>query len=111
MFSRPAPVPSATSPITRHHCEAGGETNPRYASAPQESLIRAGAKVRGVNMTDFILESACNRAEQIIADQTTFTLSPQQWKAFTEALDRPPMLHPKPRLKRLLSEPSVAESR
>ena len=57
-------------------------------------------------MTHFILESACTRA-----DQTTFTLSPQQWKAFTEALDRPPMLHPKPRLKRLLSEPSVAESR
>jgi len=81
------------------------------ATTPQETLIRAGAKVRGVNMTDFILESACNRAEQIIADQTTFTLSPQQWKAFAEALDRPPMLHPKPRLKRLLSEPSVAESR
>jgi uncharacterized protein (DUF1778 family) len=81
------------------------------ASAPQETLIRAGAKVRGVNVTDFILESACTRAEQIIADQTTFTLSPQQWKAFTDALDRPPLLHPKPRLKRLLSEPSVAESR
>ena len=61
------------------------------ASAPQENLIRAGANVRGVNMTDFILESACTRAEQIIADQTTFTLSPQQWKAFTAALDRPPM--------------------
>jgi uncharacterized protein (DUF1778 family) len=81
------------------------------ASVPQETLIRAGAKVRGVNVTDFILESACTRAEQIIADQTTFTLSPQQWKAFTDALDRPPLLHPKPRLKRLLSEPSVAESR
>jgi uncharacterized protein (DUF1778 family) len=81
------------------------------ASAPQETLIRAGAKVRGVNVTDFILESACTRAEQMIAEQTSFTLSPQQWKAFTKALDRPPMLHPKPRLKRLLSEPSVAESR
>jgi uncharacterized protein (DUF1778 family) len=81
------------------------------ATNPQETLIRAGAKVRGVNMTDFILESACNRAEQIIADQTSFTLSPQKWKAFTKALDRPPMLHPKPRLKRLLSEPSIAESR
>src|SRR5260370_16407650 len=83
----------------------------RRANAPQEALIRTGAKVRGVNMTDFILESACTRAEQIIADQTTFTLSPQQWKAFTEALDRPPMLYPKPRLKRLLCEPSLAESR
>jgi uncharacterized protein (DUF1778 family) len=81
------------------------------ASKTQETLIRAGARVRGVNVTDFILESACSRAEQAIADQTTFKLSSQQWKKFTEALDRPPMLHPKPRLKRLLSEPSVAESR
>jgi len=61
-------------------------------------------------MTDFILESACTR-EQIIADQTTFVLSPQQWKAFTKGLDRLPMLHPKPWLKRLLSEPSVAQNR
>jgi uncharacterized protein (DUF1778 family) len=79
------------------------------ASAPQETLIRAGAKVRGVNITDFILESACTRAEQVIADQTTFTLSPQQWRAFTDALDRPPMAKPKPRLQKLLSEKSVLE--
>ena len=79
------------------------------ASAPQETLIRAGAKVRGVNMTDFILESACTRAEQIIADQTTFTLSPQQWKAFSEALDRPPMAKAKPRLQKLFSEKTVLE--
>jgi uncharacterized protein (DUF1778 family) len=79
------------------------------ASSPQETLIRAGAKVRGVNMTDFILESACTRAEQIIADQTTFTLTPRQWKAFTEALDRPPMAKPKPRLQKLLSEKTVLE--
>jgi len=79
-------------------------------TTPQtETLIRAGAKVRGVNVTEFILESACTRAEQVIADQTTFRLSPAQWKAFTAALDRPPQ--PKPRLKRLLAEPSVAESR
>jgi uncharacterized protein (DUF1778 family) len=79
------------------------------ASAPQETLIRAGAKVRGVNMTDFILESACTRAQQVIADQTSFTLSPKQWKAFTEALDRPPMLYPKPRLQKLLSEKTALE--
>jgi uncharacterized protein (DUF1778 family) len=79
-------------------------------TTPQaETLIRAGAKVRGVNVSEFILESACTRAEQVIADQTTFKLTPSQWKAFTDALDRPPQ--PKPRLKRLLSEPSVAESR
>jgi uncharacterized protein (DUF1778 family) len=114
-----------TTAITRVRCEYNNNrrgqtptTRPTRsrrinlrASTPQETLIRAGAKVRGVNLTDFILESACTRAEQIIADQSTFTLTPQQWKAFADALDRPPVLHPKPRLKRLLSEPSIAESR
>jgi uncharacterized protein (DUF1778 family) len=65
--------------------------------------------VRGVSVTDFILESACTRAEQVIADQTTFILSPAQWKAFNEALDRPPLLYPKPRLKRLLEEKTILE--
>ena len=79
------------------------------ASEREETLIRAGAKVRGVNVTDFIVESACTRAEQVIADQTTFTLLPRQWKAFTAALDRPPLAKPKPRLKRLLSEKTILE--
>ena len=73
----------------------------------QETLIRAGAKVRGVNVTDFILESACTRAEETLADQSTFTVTPRQWKAFTEALDRPPQ--PKPRLKKLLEEKTILE--
>src|ERR1039458_883540 len=72
------------------------------ATPEAENLIKAGAKVRGMNVSEFILESACTRAEQAIADQTTFKLTPSQWKAFTEALDRPP--RPKPRLKCLLSE-------
>lgn len=79
------------------------------ASRAEEALIRAGAKVRGTNVTDFVLESACARAEQMIANQTTFTLPPRQWKAFLKALDRPPLAKPKPRLKKLLSEKTVLE--
>ena len=58
----------------------------------------------------FILESACVRAEHLIADQTPSALSPQKWREFCELLDRPPLAQPKPRLARLLKEPSVAES-
>ena len=76
-------------------------------SARQISLIRAGAKARGVNVPDFILESACSRAEAIIADHTVFTVSPRQWKKFLEALDRPPQT--KPRLKKLFAEKTVLE--
>jgi uncharacterized protein (DUF1778 family) len=77
------------------------------ATARQESLIRAGAKIRGVNVTDFILDSACTRAEEIIADQTLFTVPPQQWKKFIAALDRPS--RPMPRLKKLFKEKTVLE--
>ena len=38
------------------------------ASDREARLIRLGAERRGVNITSFILESACVRAEQEIAD-------------------------------------------
>ncbi len=72
-------------------------------------LIRLGAEHRGMNITNFILESACVRAEQEIADARHFELSPKAWQAFTEALDRP--IQVKPRLKRLFSESTVLEQR
>ncbi len=70
-------------------------------------LIRIGAKLRGVNMTEFILSSASKEAEQMLADQRHIELSPKAWKEFTEALDRPAQI--KLRLQRLLSEPSILE--
>jgi uncharacterized protein (DUF1778 family) len=79
------------------------------ATSVQESLIRAAADKRGISMTDFVLESACTRAEETIADQVHFVLSPKQWKAFTDALERPARV--KPRLRKLLTEPSVLERR
>jgi len=70
-------------------------------------LIRLGAERRGVNITNFILESACARAEQEIADARHFELSPKAWQTFTEALDRPAQV--KPRLRKLFAEPAVLE--
>jgi uncharacterized protein (DUF1778 family) len=77
------------------------------ATAVQESLIRAAADKRGLSMTDFVLESACTRAEETIADQVHFVLSDKQWKAFNEALERPARV--RPRLRKLLTEPSILE--
>jgi uncharacterized protein (DUF1778 family) len=78
------------------------------ATSVQESLIRAAADKRGLSMTDFVLESACTRAEETIADQVHFVLSTKQWKAFNDALERPARVLP--RLRKLLTEPSVLES-
>jgi uncharacterized protein (DUF1778 family) len=77
------------------------------ATSVQESLIRAAADKRGLSMTDFVLESACTRAEETIADQVHFVLSDKQWKAFNDALERPARV--RPRLRKLLTEPSILE--
>jgi len=76
-------------------------------SGREAKLIRLGAEHRGVNITNFILESACVRAEQEIADARHFELSPKDWQRFSKALDRPAQL--KPRLKKLFSESTVLE--
>lgn len=67
--------------------------------------IAAAASQRSVS--EFVLESALARAEELLPDRHKFVLNDKQWKAFLAALDRPPQ--PMPRLKRLLSKPSVFE--
>ena len=78
------------------------------ATSAQESLIRAAADRRGVSLADFVLESACTKAEEAIADQVHFALSPEQWKSFNMALQRPAQV--RPALRKLLTEPSILES-
>ena len=79
------------------------------ATSAQESLIRAAADRQGVSLTDFVLESACTRAEEAIADQVHFVLSPEKWKEFNDALERPARVLPN--LRKLLTEPSIFEQR
>jgi uncharacterized protein (DUF1778 family) len=76
-------------------------------SQREAKLIRLGAEQLGVNVTKFILESACVRAAQEIAEARHFELSSKDWQRFTEALDRPVKV--KPRLKGLFAESTVLE--
>ena len=59
------------------------------ASADQEQLLRTVARQKGQTMTEFIVGSACEVAERELADQTEFSLSPEKWRAFVEALEKP----------------------
>ena len=79
------------------------------ATAREETLIRVAAERHGVNVTDFIISTAREKAEEALADQTRFVLNEDQWKRFMNALDRPPQ--DKPRLRKLFSESHVAERR
>src|ERR1700689_278067 len=72
------------------------------ATDPQEALIRGGAVSAGMTMTDFILESACLRAEQDLLDKRAFVAPARRWNAFIEMLDRPALANPK--LARVFSE-------
>ena len=73
----------------------------------QKAFIKRGASVQGQKLSDFVLASAQEKAELVLADQKEFVLSAARWKAFVEALDRPIRRHE--RLKRLMSEPSLLE--
>jgi uncharacterized protein (DUF1778 family) len=79
------------------------------ATASEEELIKVAAGRQGVNVTEFIMRSACEKAEQALVDQTQFVLDEKQWKAFMAALDRP--VTDKPRLRQLFREPHVAKRR
>jgi uncharacterized protein (DUF1778 family) len=69
--------------------------------------LQAAATASRRSVSEFVLESALVRAEEILADRTRFGLNAEQWKAFLAALDTPP--RDPPRLRRLLQEPSVFE--
>ena len=79
------------------------------ATASEETLIKVAAERQGVSVTDFIMKSAREKAEQALSDQTRFVLDDKRWKAFLTALDRPPQN--KPRLRRLFQEAHVAQRR
>ncbi len=73
----------------------------------QREVIKVAASLCGEDMTDFVITSAYNRAEQVLAERRHFELPAERWKKFVAALDRRPA--PKTRLRRLLSEPSILE--
>lgn len=75
------------------------------ATHGQDELIRAGAQIRRVNVSEFVLESACKQAEQDIADQVHFAVPKDKWNEFVRALDRPARV--KPELRKLFAERTV----
>ena len=76
--------------------------------AQHEAVIRRAAECQGRTLTDFVLEAALLQAERVLADRRYFQVDDAAWKKFTEALDRPAA--EKPRLRGLLSGPSVLEA-
>ncbi len=51
--------------------------------------MRRAADVGRKSLSDFILESACQAAEQTLLDQRLFFVSASQFESFIEILNRP----------------------
>lgn len=75
----------------------------------QKRMIERGAAAMRQKTSDFVVSSACQKAEEVLADQKHFILPKSKWDAFMAALDRPVRQHQ--RLARLMSEPSILEQR
>lgn len=63
----------------------------------------AAAQAAQRSMSDFVLQSALERAEETLAERRVFSLSPEKWEQFQTALDAPSRTLP--RMARLLREP------
>lgn len=59
------------------------------ATPEQEAVLRRAAEVAHKSLTDFILDSACQAAEQTLLDQRLFMVSGSQYQALMNLLEQP----------------------
>lgn len=78
----------------------------RLSVEDKQKLIAAAAAEERT-LSDFVLRSTLERANETLPDRRLFLLNPTQWQAFLDALDAPP--RELPRIARLFREPSVLE--
>ena len=80
--------------------------NMRIHSSARDFIDRA-ARALGKDRSDFVLEAAYEKAEEVLLDQTSLMLNDEQWQAFNTLLDSPPKANDK--LKKLLEQPAPWE--
>ncbi|MCP5306202.1 MAG: DUF1778 domain-containing protein [Chromatiaceae bacterium] len=57
------------------------------ATPEQEAVLRRAAEVAHKSLTDFVLDAACQAAEQTLLDQRLFMVSGSQYQALLDLLD------------------------
>ena len=62
--------------------------NMRVHSSTRDFIDQA-AKSIGKDRSDFMLDAACEKAQEILMDRTEFLLDDAQWEAFNTILDNP----------------------
>jgi uncharacterized protein (DUF1778 family) len=78
------------------------------ATDEQRALIALASVEAKTTVSDFVLTATLERARDVLAERRTFILPPEQRDAFLAMLDRPTT--DKPRLRKLLTEPSILDA-
>jgi uncharacterized protein (DUF1778 family) len=76
-------------------------------TAEAKETLRSAAAAQGRTVSEFVLDSALQRAAETLPDRTRFELDAKQWAEFQALLDAPP--RDLPRLAALLTKRSVFE--
>lgn len=77
------------------------------APASQRELIDRAAQLQGKSRTEFMLDASREKAQQVLLDQTLFSVTPKQYKAFVALMNAP--LRKNAELQRLLARRSPWE--
>ena len=85
--------------MTNPHAKGSISINIR-AKTRQRDLIDQAAERLGRSRSDFMLEAACSKAEDVLLDQAFFTVDAGTFEKFQALLDRP--LPATDKLRRLL---------
>lgn len=79
------------------------------ATLEQETVLRRAADVAHKSLTDFILDSACQAAEQTLLDQRLFMVAGSRYQDLLDLLERPP--EDNAGLRELFSQPAPWDAR
>lgn len=72
-----------------------------------DELIRQAAHTLGQTVSDFLTDSAIDRAHEVLANQRHFVLDEETWDEFVALVDQP--ARPDPRLVELFARPQRIE--
>jgi uncharacterized protein (DUF1778 family) len=90
-----------------HLTESRTERIDIRTSSSVKKLLQQAAAASHKNVSEFLLEHGLQAAQDTLTNRKLFALNDEQWQAFQDALDAPCV--EKPRLRSLLTEPSVFE--
>ncbi|MBE9005029.1 DUF1778 domain-containing protein [Fortiea sp. LEGE XX443] len=90
-----------------HLSESRTERIDIRTSPSVKKLLQQAAAASHKNVSEFLLEHGLKAAQDTLTNRRLFALDDEQWQAFQDALDAP--CFEKPRLRSLLTEPSVFE--